>query len=49
MLGGHSLADPRPGHARAPERILVGTSEWTTDKDIQKYVKAAKSASGGSA
>jgi len=44
VLGGHSLADPRPGATRAAERILVGITEATTEKDIQKYVAAAKTA-----
>jgi len=44
VLGGHSLADPRPGATRPAERILVGVSESTTEKDIRKYVAAAQAA-----
>jgi glycine cleavage system P protein (glycine dehydrogenase) subunit 1 len=46
VLGGHPLHDPRPGAARAAERVLVGIGESTNDKDIQKYVKAARAAIG---
>ncbi|HKN06648.1 MAG TPA: aminomethyl-transferring glycine dehydrogenase subunit GcvPA [Thermoplasmata archaeon] len=44
ILGGHPLHDPRPASARGPERILVGLGETTSEKDIQKYVKAARAA-----
>ena len=44
VLGGHSLADPRPGAAATPERILVATTESVGDREIQKYVRAARSA-----
>ncbi|MCI4364575.1 MAG: aminomethyl-transferring glycine dehydrogenase subunit GcvPA [Thermoplasmata archaeon] len=52
VLGGHSLADPRPGAPADPPRVLVAGSDSTTEKDIQKYVRAARSilgASGGTA
>ncbi len=44
ILGGHSLADPRPGAPTGPERILVAATERTGEKEIQKYARAAKSA-----
>lgn len=44
VLGGHSLQDPRPGATRGPERVLVGITEATSEKDIQKYVRAASAA-----
>ena len=46
VLGGHPLKDPRPGALAEPERILVGVSETSTEKDIQKYVRAAQAAIG---
>ncbi len=42
ILGGHSLADPRPGVPSGPERILVAATQASGDKEIQKYAKAAK-------
>ena len=49
VLGGHALADPRPGGSTTPERILVAPSSSVGDKDIARYVAAAKAwaASGG--
>ena len=44
VLGGHSLADPRPGGPHGPERILVAATQATGDKQIQKYAKAARGA-----
>jgi glycine dehydrogenase subunit 1 len=44
VLGGHSLQDPRPGATRGAERILVGITEATGEKDLQKYVRAAAAA-----
>ena len=44
ILGGHSLADPRPGAEVTPERILVAASDAVTDKEIQKYARAARAA-----
>ena len=46
VLGGHSLRDPRPGAISEAERILVGIPEATSEKDIQKYVRAAQAAIG---
>ncbi|HEY1197534.1 MAG TPA: aminomethyl-transferring glycine dehydrogenase subunit GcvPA [Thermoplasmata archaeon] len=46
VLGGHSLKDPRPGATPEAERILVGIPEATSEKDIQKYVRAAQAAIG---
>jgi glycine dehydrogenase subunit 1 len=46
VLGGHSLKDPRPNAPSEAERILVGIPETTSDKDIQKYVRAASAAIG---
>ncbi|MFI5413986.1 MAG: aminomethyl-transferring glycine dehydrogenase, partial [Candidatus Lutacidiplasmatales archaeon] len=42
VLGGTPLADPRPGAAGGPERILVAATDSTTEKDIQKYARAAR-------
>ncbi len=47
VLGGHSLADPRPGAPKGPERILVAATEAIGDREIQKYVRAAARAVGG--
>jgi glycine dehydrogenase subunit 1 len=47
ILGGHPIADPRPGHGTEPERILVAATEMVGEKEIQKYVKAARAAVGG--
>lgn len=45
VLGGHSLADPRPGRpALGGELLLTAATELTTDKDIQKYARAARAA-----
>ncbi len=44
VLGGHSLADPRPGASHGPERILVAATQAAGDKQIQKYAKAARGA-----
>jgi glycine dehydrogenase subunit 1 len=52
ILGGHLLADPRPGAGAQPERILVAATEFVGEKEIQKYARAAKAAiasTGGSA
>jgi len=51
ILAGLSLADPRPGAARGPERILVAATDSIGEKEIQKYATAAKAwaASGASA
>ena len=46
VLGGHSLADPRPAASSPPERILVATNEWVGDREIQKYATAARAALG---
>ena len=46
VLGGHSLKDPRPNAPSEPERILVGIPERTSEKDLQKYVRAASAAMG---
>jgi glycine dehydrogenase subunit 1 len=42
ILGGVPLADPRPGRGGGPERILVSPSEFVGEKEIQKYVNAAR-------
>ena len=51
ILGGHSLADPRPGAAPGPARILVAATDAIGEKEIQRYATAAKAwaAAGGSA
>jgi glycine dehydrogenase subunit 1 len=47
VLGGTSLADPRPGAAPSPARLLVAATDTTTEKDIQKYARAARAAAAG--
>lgn len=44
ILGGVPLADPRPGAAPSPARLLVAATDATTEKDVQKYGKAARAA-----
>ncbi len=46
VLGGHSLADPRPGAPATPERILVAATEFVGEREIAKYARAAKAAVG---
>jgi glycine dehydrogenase subunit 1 len=46
VLGGYLLDDPRPGRAPAESLLLTSVSELTDDKDIQRYVKAARAAVG---
>ena len=50
ILGGQPLADPRPGAPASPERVLVAPSDAVGEKEIAKYVTAAKAwaSSGGS-
>jgi glycine dehydrogenase subunit 1 len=43
VLGGIPLADPRPGARAEPERILVAATDAVGEKEIAKYVAAAKS------
>ncbi len=47
VLGGHSLADPRPGASVSEARILTAVSETTTDKDVRRYATAARAAVAG--
>jgi glycine dehydrogenase subunit 1 len=47
ILGGTDLADPRPGTPPSPARILVAATDVTTEKDIQKYARAARAAAAG--
>lgn len=47
VLGGIPLADPRPGSPAGPARILVAATDTTTEKDIQKYARAARAATSG--
>ena len=42
ILGGHPLADPRPGAVTEPQRLLVAANDTVTEKEIAKYVSAAK-------
>ena len=52
VLGGHSLADPRPGASAGEALVLTAVSESTDDKAIQKFAKAARAivpALGGTA
>ena len=45
VLGGHSLADPRPGRASlGGELVLTAATELTTEREIQKYARAARAA-----
>jgi glycine dehydrogenase subunit 1 len=45
VLGGVPLRDPRPGAPPASEEwFLTAATEFTTDKDIQRFATAAKSA-----
>jgi len=44
VLGGHSLADPRPGQTAPEARILASVSEATDEKDIRRYATAARAA-----
>ncbi len=44
VLGGAPLADPRPGRPAAPgEWFLTAVHELTSEKDIQKFARAARS------
>ncbi|MCI4317088.1 MAG: aminomethyl-transferring glycine dehydrogenase subunit GcvPA [Thermoplasmata archaeon] len=50
VLGGYSLADPRPGSPSfGEELVLASVQELTSDRDIQKYAKAARATLEGSA
>jgi len=42
VLGGHPLADPRPGTPAGPERVLVAPAESVGEKEIARYAAAAK-------
>ncbi len=42
ILGGHPLADPRPGVPAGAERVLVAATDTVGEKEIAKYVTAAK-------
>ena len=42
ILGGHALADPRPGTAQDPPRLLVAPSEAVGEKELARYLAAAK-------
>ena len=44
VLGGYSLADPRPGRASGEARILTAVSEATDEKDIRRFATAARAA-----
>jgi glycine dehydrogenase subunit 1 len=46
VLGGHPLADPRPGAAPGPERILVAPSDAVGAREIEKYARSARAAIG---
>ena len=47
VLGGHSLADPRPGTPAGEARVLTAVSEATDEKDIRRYASAARAAMAG--
>jgi glycine dehydrogenase subunit 1 len=49
ILGGHALADPRPGATKGPERILVAATDSVGEKEIQRYVTGARAAVHGGA
>ncbi|MGI0132039.1 MAG: aminomethyl-transferring glycine dehydrogenase subunit GcvPA [Thermoplasmata archaeon] len=43
VLGGHPLADPRPGHGGPSEELyLTAVTDRTTDKEIQRYARVAR-------
>jgi glycine dehydrogenase subunit 1 len=42
VLGGHPIADPRPGAAAPDPLFLTGVSEATDERSIQKFVRAAR-------
>ncbi len=44
VLGGHTLADPRPGRPHDAERILVAATEAVDDTAIQRYLRSARAA-----
>jgi glycine dehydrogenase subunit 1 len=45
VLGGHPLADPRPGATNPTgELYLTAATEFVSDKEIAKYAKAARAA-----
>jgi glycine dehydrogenase subunit 1 len=45
VLGGHPLADPRPGQTVAPEELfLTAATEFVGEKEIAKYAKVARGA-----
>ncbi|HKV89568.1 MAG TPA: aminomethyl-transferring glycine dehydrogenase subunit GcvPA [Thermoplasmata archaeon] len=45
VLGGHPLADPRPGHSSSTgELVLTAATEFVGDREIAKYAKAARAA-----
>ena len=46
ILGGHPLADPRPGAKSDGERILVAATDSITERAIQKYATMAREALG---
>ncbi len=48
VLGGVPLGDPRPGAARPGEWYLTSPHELTTDREIQKYARAARASLPGS-
>jgi glycine dehydrogenase subunit 1 len=48
VLGGHPIADPRPGAPKTPERLLVAPSEAVGEKEIARYVAAARAWSASS-
>ncbi len=47
VLGGQAIVDPRPGAPKTPERILVSVGASAGEKEIQRYVTAARAAVGG--
>jgi glycine dehydrogenase subunit 1 len=47
VLGGIPLSDPRPGAPASPARILVAATDTTTEREIQKYAKAARASLRG--
>jgi len=47
VLGGHPLADPRPGATGLPASLyLTAATEFTDEKEIQRYAKAARASVG---
>jgi glycine cleavage system P protein (glycine dehydrogenase) subunit 1 len=47
VLGGTALHDPRPGAPTLPPRYLTAVTEFTDDRAVRKYARAARAALAG--